>query len=257
MQQLAALADMCQRTKPAPGKAVYYNTCPRCGKQDAFEMEVPSFAINILTGGNTQNFCDDCAKEIKRLDDMRREQQHREQLLEKADIPADFLEWDRTKGDNQLARLVHENADKCLFVCGKNAACKTRATAVNLKLQIVNNNTVGRFIRWSDLALGYARICKLSSENSKFYIDDFLKYDILLIDDIGKRRITETAGEMLYDMIDLVYSGEKKTKLWITSNKTLEDLSECFENLDIGDAVISRIDRMVESGKMMKIETGK
>lgn len=57
-------------------------------------------------------------------------------------------------------------------------------------------------------------------------------------------------------MVDLVYSGEKKTKLWITSNKTLEDLSECFENLDIGDAVISRIDRMVESGKMLKIETG-
>ena len=252
MQQLAAMADMCRSTNTV----TYNNTCPKCGKQSSYEIEVPEFAKDIMRGGNTQNFCDECVVELEKLEALRRDQLRREEWLEKAEIPADFLEWDKTKGNNQLARQIRENACKCLFICGKNDACKTRAAAANLKLQITQNNKRCRFIRWSDLAMGYARTCKISSENSKFYIEQFLSYDVLLIDDIGKRRITETAGEMLYDMIDLVYSGEKKTKLWITSNKTLEDLSECFENLDIGDAVISRIDRMVDSGKMVKLEIG-
>jgi DNA replication protein DnaC len=252
MQQLAAMADMCRSTNTV----TYNNTCPKCGKQTSYEFEVPEFAKDIMRGGNTQNFCDECVVELEKLEALRRDQLRREEWLEKAEIPADFLEWNKTKGNNQLARQIRDNAEKCLFICGKNDACKTRATAINLKLQITQNNKRCRFIRWSDLAMGYARTCKISSENSKFYIEQFLSYDVLLIDDIGKRRITETAGELLYDLVDLVYSGEKKTNLWITSNKTLEALSECFENLDLGDAVVSRIDRMVDSGKMVKLEIG-
>ena len=71
---------------------------------------------------------------------------------------------------------------------------------------------------------------------------------------IRARQGDETAGEMLYDMIDLVYSGASKAKLWITSNKTLADFADAFENLDLGDAVVSRLDRMIANGKMVKIE---
>ena len=251
MQQPVAMADMCQKTNLL---VTYHNTCPKCGKQTSCDIEVPEFAKDIMRGGNTQNFCDDCVVELEKLDALRREQRRREDFLQKAEIPADFLDWDKSKGDNQLARQIRDNAEKCLFVCGKNSACKTRASAINLKLQITQNDRRCRFVRWSDLALGYARTCKMSSENSKLYIDQFLSYDVLLIDDIGKRRITETAGEMLYDMIDLVYSGASKAKLWITSNKTLADFADAFENLDLGDAVVSRLDRMIASGKMVKIE---
>ena len=253
MQQPVVMADMCQNTNLL---VTYHNTCPKCGKQTSYDIEVPEFARNIMVGGNTQNFCEECIVELEKISAIRRDQLRREEWLEKAEIPADFLEWDKNKGNNQLARQIRDNADKCLFVCGRNDACKTRAAAINLKLQITQNDKRCRFIRWSDLAIGYARVCKTASENSKFYIDQFLNYDVLLIDDIGKRRITETAGEMLYDIVDLVYSGEKKTKLWITSNKTLEALSECFENLDLGDAVVSRLDRMIFCGKMVKLEIG-
>lgn len=253
MQQPVALADMCQKTNLF---VTFNNTCPKCGKQTSYDIEVPEFAKDIMRGGNTQNFCDECIVEMERLENLRREQQRREMLLNAAQIPEEFLEWDKNLGDNQLAQQIRDNAEKSLLVCGKNDACKTRAASINLKLQITQNNKRCRFVRWSDLAMGYARTCKLSSENSKFYIDQFLSYDVLLMDDIGKRRITETAGEMLYDMIDLVYSGECQTKLWITSNKTLTDFADTFENLDLGDAVVSRLDRMIASGKMVKLEVG-
>ena len=111
-----------------------------------------------------------------------------------------------------------------------------------------------RFIRFSDLAAECARICKTQSENSMRFIRGLFTNDILLIDDIAKRRITETAGEMLYDVFDLLYSGEYKTRIWVTSNLSLTDLASAFANADIGDAVVSRIDRMIEDNKMIKIE---
>jgi hypothetical protein len=80
--------------------------------------------------------------------------------------------------------------------------------------------------------------------------------DVILIDDVGKRRITETAGELLYDMADLVYSGSSRAVIWFTANKTLADFANQFENLDLGDAVVSRFDRMIEAGKMLNIEVG-
>ena len=254
MQQLAVSADMCQKTETVV--VIYRNTCPLCGMVEENTIEIPADLRDLMPGGNTQTFCEKCYAERQRIEEIEREKRQREDFLAKTEIPADFLVWDKAKGNNQLARQIHDNAEKSLFVCGKNDACKTRSAAFNLKLQVTKENRRCKFVRWSDLALGYARTCKISSENSKFYIDTFLSYDVLLIDDIGKRRITETAGEMLYDMIDLVYSGASATKIWITSNKNLEDLSECFENLDMGDAVVSRFDRMIESGKMLKIETG-
>lgn len=250
MQQPVAMADMCQKTNLVD----YHNTCPKCGKHEDYQLEVADFLRDILKGGNTQNFCEECAIEKEKHDALIRQQQYRETMLSEAQIPDDFLEWDKSKGNNQLARQIRDNTEKSLFICGKNDACKTRSAAINLKLQITQNNQKCRFARWSDLAMGYARICKTASENSRNYIEQFLGYDVLLIDDIGKRRITETAGELLYDIIDLVYSGTFKTRLWITSNKTLDGLADMFENLDMGDAVVSRIDRMLESGKMVKLE---
>lgn len=249
MQQPEALADMCQKTE-----IFYHNVCPQCGAEST--VYVPEELTALLSGGETQNYCDNCRAEIERLEAIEREKRRRADWLKKSYIPQDFQCWDKEKGDNKLARLIHDNAGKSLFICGKNAACKTRAAAINLKLEITQNGKRCRFIRWSDLAAGYARVCKMSSEESKGYIDSFLRYDVLLIDDVGKRRITETAGEMLYDMIDLVYSGSSRTRLWFTANKTMADFANSFENLDLGDAVVSRFDRMIESGKLLNIETG-
>lgn len=251
MQQPEVLGVM----SPSSTNSVYYhNVCPKCGAEET--TYVPEELTDMLKGGETQNFCDNCRAEVERLEAIEREKRRRADWLERSEIPADFLEWDKSKGDNQLARLIHDNANKSLFICGKNAACKTRAAAINLKLEITQNGKYCRFVRWSDLAAGYARVCKVSSENSKDYIEKHLCYDVLLIDDLGKRRITETAGEMLYDMIDLVYSGESRVKLWFTANKTIASLADCFDNLDLGDAVVSRLDRMIETNKLLNIEVG-
>lgn len=250
MQQPGAMADMCRNIDTV----IYHNTCPMCGKVEDQTVEVPEFAREFLKGGNTENFCEMCHVKYAEMQKAQYEKNRRDMLLENSGIPKDFLNWDKEKGNSELARQILNNNKLSLFVGGKNNCCKTRATAYNLKLSIIKEGKDCCFVRFSDLAAGYARVCKLNSENSSQYIRELLQHDILLIDDIGKRRITETAGELLYDLFDLVYSGEYSTLLWVTSNKSLEDLAEAFADGDIGDAVVSRIDRMIESGRMVMIE---
>lgn len=249
MQQQEVLDVMSPRTE-----TFYHNTCPKCGAEET--VYVPEELTELLAGGETRNYCENCRAEVEKQEAIEREKRRRADLLEKAEIPIKFLEWDKSKGDNQLARLIRDNSHRSMFICGKNGNCKTRAAAINIKFEITQDGKRCRFIRWSDLAAGYARVCKMSSENSQNYIEQILTYDVLLIDDVGKRRITETAGELLYDMIDLVYSGSSRTVLWFTANKTLADFANQFENLDLGDAVVSRFDRMIEAGEMLNIEVG-
>ena len=242
------MADMCQSIC----KVTYHNTCPDCGMVEDFTMDVPEFAKDILTGGNTQNYCDRCRERRDELERRSKMILRGKWLIEQADIPPNFMQWDKSIGNNELARSIRNNKNKMMLIAGANDTCKTRSAAYNLMLA-AKEGMYCRFVTFSDLAAGYARTCKLASEKAVDYINDYLRFDILLIDDIGKRRITETAGEMLFDIVDKVYSGVSKTKLWITSNRA-ESMADMFADLDVGDATVSRLDRMIASGDMIKIE---
>lgn len=232
---------------------VYRNTCPRCGCYEESKVEVPEFAFEFMHGGDTNNKCKICAERERMEIEAENVRQRYAELIQHAQIPQSFLTWDVEKGNNTLARQILDNKDKHLFICGKYDTGKTRSAVYNLFLQAKRGKWC-QFVRFSDFVAGYARICKMASENSMDYIRGALKNNLLLIDDIGKRRITETAGELLWDIFDRIYAGDARTKIWITSNKSLEDLPALFENKDIGDAITSRIDRMIDDVRMIKIE---
>ena len=55
-------------------------------------------------------------------------------------------------------------------------------------------------------------------------------------------------------LFDRLYAGDTDICIWCTCNTKLSELADRFENPDIGDAVSSRIDRMIEAGGMILIE---
>lgn len=232
----------------------YKNTCPVCGSVDEITQEIEKWAVNIIPSGEFSSLCSKC----KEIEDIKQKKlwvlKNIEEKTKKANIPEDFCKWDKDKGNNELARWIRDNNTKSLYISGVNNACKTRATTINLFYCIRDGLESVRFIRFSELAAKYSSICKSESENAFSYILDVLNTNILLIDDVGKRRITETAGEMLYEIFDRIYSGDSNCLIWITANCNLSELNRKFENKDIGDAVVSRIDRMIEDGKMLKKE---
>ena len=74
-------------------------------------------------------------------------------------------------------------------------------------------------------------------------------YDIIMLDDIDKRRINETAGNMLYKLFNKLYEGNIISRLWFTMNHNGREFQNMFDNRDYGAAVLSRIDRMMKDGR--------
>ena len=252
---VVALGDTLQSTDDAPKTVSYRNVCPKCGKIECNTLAVPDWARNIMDDVNTCGYCEDCRRIIAHEESVVIREKYLEDQFAKSKIPGGFLAWDTEKGNNALARKIRNNRNKSLWICGANSSCKTRAAAYNLQLEIAKSHKRCRFYRFVDLAAEYAAICKKESEASHSFIESLLnENDVIMIDDIGKRRITENAGEMLYDLFDRLYSGMNDTLVWVTSNFTLSGLSAGFVNPDVSDGVISRIDRMIESGEMIVIE---
>lgn len=228
-----------------------HNVCCHCGKTTETDMVVDSFFAPMIER-NTKHSCPECAAKIKAGKLADEIAINAEVAICESGIPADFLYWDRSIGNSNLAIAISDNASKSLFVQGHYSSGKSRAVCANLKRQLQRGKS-GKFVRFSDIANRYQRTFSNGETEPDRYIDNLLKVDFLVIDDIGKRKITQTAGELLFGILDRIYSGESKCRVWFTSNIAVIDLAGKFDSFDIGDAVVSRIDRMVKENKMAVI----
>ena len=224
-------------------KVTCRNTCPVCGKVELNDYNLPDW-ISRTFPQETHALCDICRAEADRKEMEAYRERQLARLMDEADIPPEFRTWDSSIGNQELARKIRNSRNGSMLVCGFYSKGKTRATAYNLLLEVKNGKSC-RFWRFSDLAAKYAAQCKADGD-AQDWLKKQMNRDVILIDDICKRRITDTAGEMLYDILDWLYSGEIRCNLWMTANKSLADVAKCFQNADTGDAVVSRIDRMAD-----------
>lgn len=80
---------------------------------------------------------------------------------------------------------------------------------------------------YSCLVTSFARITNTLSgmyEGKQQYLDDLVKYDLLVIDDLASERDTEYMNEVVFNIIDMRY--KTKRPLIITTNLTRKDLEE-------------------------------
>lgn len=244
-------------TFPETKQLPWRNVCCRCGKIETGTIEILADAkLNPLV---TDSLCTECgaSQQARWMADIaqRKADARAEKLQKMHCIPDDLLFWDSVLGNRDLANNIQRNKNKSLLICGGYGTGKTRAAAANLSRLAEGGENV-RFYRWADLSREYADVCRSESEKSSEFIKRLCKFSVLLVDDVGKRRLTETAGELLFDLVDKIYLGEVHCRLWITTNLTLLRMARNFSNPDVGNAFASRIDRLIEEGKMTKLEAG-
>lgn len=249
--QASSAEDTSRKTKPL----AWRNTCCKCGKVETGTIQVPGFAeLNPL---ETNGLCFACGAEYQARN-AAIIAQHKVDAEAAAkhtmhQVPEEMLSFDRSIGNRKLANAIWQNRGKCLFVCGAYGTGKTRAAAANI-LRLVDVGGKARFYRWADLSREYAEVCKSESEKSSEFIKSLCKFDVLLIDDVGKRRLTETAGELLFDLLDNVYLGSTRCRIWLTANLSVDGLSKRFASGDVGSAFAARVDRLIAADKMLKLE---
>jgi DNA replication protein DnaC len=81
-------------------------------------------------------------------------------------------------------------------------------------------------------------------------IKRYVRYDVLIIDEIGYLPIQKVEADLFFQLLSLRY--EQKTTM-VTSNITLSRWGELFQNTEIAAAIL---DRLVHHAKIFKI-TGK
>ena len=81
-------------------------------------------------------------------------------------------------------------------------------------------------------------------------IKRYVRYDVLIIDEIGYLPIQKVEADLFFQLLTLRY--EQKTTM-VTSNITLSRWGELFQNTEIAAAIL---DRLVHHAKIFKI-TGK
>lgn len=249
--QTSSVEDTSRETKPLPWR----NVCCRCGKVETGTIQVLADAkLNPLA---TDSLCTECgaAQQARWMADIAQRKADAEAAVKRLthQVPEEMWHFDSDIGNRKLANAIWQNRGECLFICGAYGTGKTRAAAANI-LRLVDAGEKARFYRWADLSREYAEVCKSESEKSSEFIKSLCRFDLLLIDDVGKRRLTETAGELLFDLLDKVYLGSTRCRIWLTANMSVDGLSKRFASGDVGSAFAARVDRLIDAGKMLKLE---
>ena len=227
----------------------YDYTCKECGKTFHSAMDVPDFAADIIP---RPTLCDQCGERLKQEAEKReKEARYRKRSIE-AGVPLEFLNYDKSRGNSALFSAMKQHWDKSMFIIGSYDTGKSRALAYCLTRWIIADKGLStQFYNWTRLCELYVAKAAEGMVKANDFKSDLLATDILAIDDFGKRRPTPVMEDLTYELINGVYESGKR--LWMTSNKPLREVLQVYENRDIAEAVISRFDRMIRDGTMVKI----
>ena len=231
-----------------------HNVCCQCGAETDTRQEIPAWCAKMLKT-ETQHLCPGCADAKKAESNARNSAARISEALRCSGIEAEFLgTWDSEIGNRDLANAMRANADKHLFVVGEHGSGKTRCVCVNLE-RIIRQGKRGKCYRFNKLANDYSKTFAQGEIAPDAFIDQLLRCDVLVIDDICKKeRIRNTAAEFAYEMMDKIYASNTACRVWFTSNTVPAELNKKFDSKDIAAAVSSRIDRLHDAGKLKLIK---
>lgn len=224
-------------------------TCRRCRKTQHAEQELSEFFAEI--GPIVPTICDSCADQIREEDERREfEASWRARSL-KDGVPPGFLDYDKGRGNSALFSWIKENWEKSLLIVGKVDTGKSRAMAYAFtRWEAAQKGLKLRFISWADFCETYAALSSKNFYEAESFKNGILGCDILAIDDFGKRRSTPIMEDLAYSVVNSFY--ESGRRMWMTANKPLSEILQTFNNQDIAEAVISRFDRMIHDGIMVR-----
>jgi len=229
--------------------------CAVCGKIYTVELQPKSNSVDKMDQSlddmmrNFQQLTIDnkkCSSCIETEEAAKQERQRKIELdkcLCKIPFSTDF---DSSKAQDRgvLADWIWTNRNQHLFIAGDYGCGKTRSLCHVLG-RFIKQGYKCRYITCNDLLSKYGF---MSSESGKMsadrWLERLLQNDVLFIDDLGKKRISYSGGEALYNLLDYRYSGRGRATIYLTANLSGFEIARKFEDSDTGAAFRSRLQRL-------------
>lgn len=220
--------------------------CPDCKQEMNRTVTLPA-DFQIFHDGD-QLICVPCGNAKRDLEERKHIANAEAQRIEATGVKAEFRNYDMARANIQMFDWIQKHTGTNMLVISEVNSGKTRAMCEVL-LEESRCGARCRYMEFGTLAAVYSGEKKESTSSAQRLIKRILDYDILILDDIDKVKLTETTGELLYKILNEVYSGGTKARIWLTCNHSGQELMSKFEVKDQAAAVLSRIERMNNDGR--------
>lgn len=185
--------------------------------------------------------CDVCSAIEEKKAELKRKEEGRRIFIERSKLPEHMIQWDKSKGNAELAKWVNLNAESSLYIPDTYGTCKTRAVCA----VAYHTRKIHPFMRFYTVSGLIAEIMGYYAEGLR-EVNEFKEsiycLDLLILDDFGKEKLTDRAGELMFDVIDNAYVNRRK--IWITTNQVNQETIIEHLGADRGLAIIRRISEM-------------
>lgn len=200
--------------------------CKQCGKTWSFQITEDALRLDFVKEHVGQFICPDCTQKKEQLkleNDERAKKLELERSfparLDKTDIPAKMIDIEEPPVKT-VAEWIWKNRDKNLLISGETGTGKTTSAVVVVRRMLKQQALKIRYYNAMDLLLAW-RSAKTSDRaaDPQNFLERLGDLDLLIIDElVSKTKITACGAELLYDLIDGVYSGKHHCKLWLIGN---------------------------------------
>ena len=229
--------------------------CDVCGQP--FTANVPDFVETTK--------CDPCILKHQQEQDKKRRLYAIRDSAEHCGIPAKYREWnDQTAqklGNDKLLSWMQAKEDtESIWIGGTNGIGKTHAVLFRAYQLLIENNIHSYCVRASSWLRRTVTDRTKDKNGDKAYLRA-ISARLLVFDDMGKERLSEARGELLYDIID--ERDRRDLPIWITTNFTGQALMERMNAAsgdesghesghEYGYAIMKRLTRMIPKENIWK-----
>ncbi|KKQ09717.1 MAG: hypothetical protein US20_C0005G0037 [Candidatus Pacebacteria bacterium GW2011_GWF1_36_5] len=236
--------------------------CPKCDDYQEFLREEIRINDLILSPPRVMKQLCYCQKQQLEKQEKEKKQAKQKSLLmdryKAAEIPPRFLNWDFSTIDDTENKKECQKYVDCfdmnlltgngLFMIGTKGRGKTTLAICILK-ELINNGYTAMIISFTEIL---NRITATYTPGSLIkqsqIIDDLLKFDFLILDDIGRESYTDKRMELAFEIVDKL--NKNKKCIAITANpEMIEKLKDParFKFSDEFKAILDRLDEMCKT----------
>ena len=109
-----------------------------------------------------------------------------------------------------------------ILLAGETGTGKTTSVAVVVKSMLMTGEIKCRYVTRRELTAEYVKSKTDDADSEEHFWRRIGRLDLLVVDELvgkrGKERMSDTAQELLFELLDGAYSGHRKTRIWLMGN---------------------------------------
>jgi hypothetical protein len=192
---------------------------------------------NLCDGIAGQVRCDECLYAFIERRDAYRKDEMLASMLATSGIHKSYIGYDPGKDKHGILNFIIRNIEDNIVIPGAYQIGKTHC-ACHAGIRVAKSGKSVMYFRVSDMLRTILGTMGQDMALAEFTLDKIKRMNLLILDDFGKEKLTDRAGEIMFSIIDFRLLDKRPT--WITTNMHGKEFAERLGD-DRGGAILARI----------------